>query len=594
MRQISFRRFSNLSIRNKLFATYLLVVSVPFILLFFIHLNITTKESEDQTLFTAKKVLEETRSYLEYKAASIAEVLNFIALNDQVQSLVIADPEQYEDVNVWGFDASKLSKILYQSRYNEDISAIRLYMKEGLAEATENTDYLRLGKLETTEWYKKFSASNESFAWLPASEFPSSSSSNMLSIVRKIPNSHNVRQFNGIVRADISQKAMYTVLDHASFTPAAEAVLFNDRGDILSVSSNFHDNQSVLNVISQNGLSSNKSNYWNEDFIIGGKRMLLGIQEIASTDLHVALVVPYSDILNSSNKARNRLISIFLMIIPFMLPLSFFVAGSATKRIRNLILHTRKLKNGDFEVAPLPVNADEIGELTHNFNKMVLNISELMDETYSLGREVKNKELKALQAQINPHFLYNTLDLINIMAIESGAKEISTVVDELAVFYKLSLSNGKEMVTLHNEIKHVEAYVHIQNMRFGNGIGFHVDIPSELYEIQVPKIILQPLIENAILHGILEKDSEEGSITVRAEVVDEDVYITVEDDGIGLTEMQIKKVMEGHSSKRTGGFGVRNIMERIQLTYGNRYGIRYESVPGSGTKAILHIPNQPI
>lgn len=592
MRQLSFRRFSNLSIRNKLFATYLLVVSVPFILLFSIHLNITKKESEDQTLFTAKKVLEETRSYLEYKVASIAEVLNFIALNEQVQSLVIADPVQYEDVNVWGVDASKLSKILYQSRYNEDINAIRLYMKEGLAEATENTDYLRLGKLESTEWYQKFSASNESFAWLPAAEFPSPSSSNMLSIVRKIPNSHNIRQFNGIVRADISQEAIYTVLDHASLTPSAEAVLFNERGDILSVSSNFHDNQSVLNIISQHSQSSDKTNYWNEDFVIGGKRMLLGIQEIASTDLHVALIVPYSDILNSSNKARNRLISIFLMIIPFMLPLSFFVAGSATKRIRNLILHTRKLKNGDFEVAPLPVNQDEIGELTHNFNKMVLNISELMDETYSLGREVKNKELKALQAQINPHFLYNTLDLINILAIESGAKEISTVVDELAVFYKLSLSNGKEMVTLHNEIKHVEAYVHIQNMRFGNAIGFHVEVPAELYEIQVPKIILQPLIENAILHGILEKESEAGDITVRAEIVDEDVYITVEDNGMGLTEEQIKKVMEGHSSKRTGGFGVRNIMERIQLTYGNRYGLRYESVPGSGTKAILHIPNQ--
>ncbi|CAN7668011.1 sensor histidine kinase [Paenibacillus sp. LjRoot153] len=590
MRKIHFGKYAKLSIRNKLFAAFLCVITLPFLLLLFIHLNMTTKESEEQTLFAAHKVLEETKSYLEYKAESITEVLNFIAFNEQVQSLVIEEPKQYEDVNLWGTDANKLSKILLQSRYNEDISAIQIYMKEGLAEATENTDYLPLDKLQNFEWYQTYSASKVAFTWLPSASLGQSMGKDMVSILRKIPNSHNIQQFNGLVRAEISQKAIHEVLDHASITPTAAALLFNDRGDLLSSSSNFQNIDDVVNHIRQSGIVSNKKDYWNENFVTGGKRLLLGIKEIPATDLQIAILVPYSDILNSSTKARNRLISIFLMIIPLMLPLSFFVAGSATKRIRNLIVHIRKVRNGDFGVAPLPVSEDEIGELAHNFNKMVQNVSELMDETYKLGREVKNKELKALQAQINPHFLYNTLDLINIMAIESGAKDISTVVDELAVFYKLSLSNGKEMVTLKNEVMHVEAYVHIQNMRFGNKIMFVIDVPVDLYELEVPKIILQPLVENAILHGILEKDSEQGKITIRAERSDNEIVIIVEDDGVGLTEEQIKKIMVGQLSKRTGGFGVRNIIERIQLTYGNKYGLHYESEVGRGTMAILRLP----
>ncbi|GJM70806.1 hypothetical protein HMSSN036_30220 [Paenibacillus macerans] len=152
----------------------------------------------------------------------------------------------------------------------------------------------------------------------------------------------------------------------------------------------------------------------------------------------------------------------------------------------------RKVKNGNFRISPLPANQDEIGELTTNFNLMVENVSWLMEETYTLGREVKNKELKALQAQINPHFLYNTLDLINVMAIESGNKEISKVVDRLALFYRLSLSNGSETVTLENELRHIESYVSIQNMRFNSAVTLILKVPPQLLGCEVPKSCCSP------------------------------------------------------------------------------------------------------
>lgn len=585
--------FNNLSIRYKLFASYLLVICIPFFLLLFIHLNLTQRENKEQILYSSHKMLDETKSYLEYKAQAVTEVLNFIAFNELVQTSVASDAAQYEDVNLWGTDANKLAKVLNQFRNNEDIDTIQLYMKQGLAGATENSDYLRMGSIESTDWFKSFTASNYAYAWLPSSALDGSAGTDRISVLRKIPNYHNIQRFDGLVRAQIKQSALLSVLEHAVITPSTSAVLLNKRGEILSSTARFpYSRDQLTQILQTRPAKGDKDNYWNDSFVFQGTRLSFGIQEIPHTDMRIAMLVPYNDILKSTTKARNRLISIFLIVIPMTLPISFFVAASATKRLRRLIVHVRKVKNGNFQLAPLPTNEDEIGELTRNINVMVQNTSRLLDETYTLGREVKNKELKALQAQINPHFLYNTLDLINVMAIEDGSKEISKVVDELAVFYKLSLSNGREKVTLENEIKHVASYVQIQNMRFGGCITLIVEVPRELNACIVPKIILQPIIENAILHGIMEKDSEEGTIRISARAVNGDIAIEVADDGIGIEPGVLDQLFKERSGNLMGGFGVRNIQERLKISYGAAYGMEFESEIHRGTTVRLLLPDQ--
>lgn len=592
--KLKLNRFSNLSIRYKLFASYLLVITIPFLLLLFIHITMTQKENKDAAVYSSHKMLDETKSYLEYKSQALTEVLNFIAFNALVQSNVSADSRQYEDINKWHMDALQLSRLVNQFRYNDDIDSIQVFMRQGLAGATENADFLNMRRYESEEWYQRFAASNSAFAWIPSTSVDAAEGITELTILRKVPNAHNIKQFDGIVRAKVNSKAMQSVLDHAILTPHASAYLFNDEGQLLSQADSNRDLASPITDI-RLLLSTDESgaSYYNDNYSMGGKRHLLGVQQIPNTDMKVALIVPYSDILQSSTKARNRIISIFLLVVPLMLPLSFFVAASATKRIRQLILHVRKVKNGKFQIAALPANEDEIGELTHNFNVMVQNMSGLIDETYTLGREVKNKELQALQAQINPHFLYNTLDLINVMAIESGSRDIKRVVDELAVFYKLSLSNGKEYVTLESELQHIEAYVRIQNMRFGDGIRLELEVPRELYDCELPKILLQPIVENAILHGIMEKDSEEGTIRVSAWEDKGDTVIELSDDGVGMDAANLATIFSGHSGKSVGGgYGVRNIEERLRLSYGALYGMKFESTLGIGTRILLRVPDR--
>ncbi|MBB3108142.1 two-component system sensor histidine kinase YesM [Paenibacillus phyllosphaerae] len=585
---------SRLNIRSKLFLSYLLVISLPFVLLLVIHLNLTQQENEDQMLFSAHKMLDETKSYIEYKAQAITEILNFVAFNDLVQSNVSTDAKKYEDVNLWGTDANKLAKVLSQFRNNEDITTLQIYMKEGLGKAAESPDYLNMGKIESTPWFDSYSQSYDSFAWLPTSaidEQVNPDSSN-ISLLRKIPKNHNIHQFDGIVRAQIKPDAMQSVLDHAVITPNTQAILFNEGLDILGTSNGFHLSQEELATM-LDGQSSDPigDREWNEHLMIGKKRMLFGVQDIPHTDMLVALLVPYEDILASSNKSRNRIITIFLIVIPFALIISYFVAASATRRIRELISHIRKVKNGHFQLMPLPIVEDEIGELARNFNGMVSNISQLMEETYTLGQEVKNKELKALQAQINPHFLYNTLNLIKVMAIESSSGEISKIVDELAVFYRLSLSNGREIVTLENELKHIESYVSIQNMRYNGSFKLELEVSRELFTCQMPKILLQPIVENAILHGIMETEEESGTICIRARSDGENLCIVIEDDGIGMTEEKVKRLFTDPLTKEAGGYGLRNIEERIRLSYGIQYGVQFVSEPGVGTKVTLCLPD---
>jgi two-component system sensor histidine kinase YesM len=271
--------------------------------------------------------------------------------------------------------------------------------------------------------------------------------------------------------------------------------------------------------------------------------------------------------------------------------LAFFVSRSATKRIKGLILRMDRVVQGDFSVTLDPGNKDEIGQLTERFNFMIAEVEQLMEEKYGLGKEVKNLELKALQAQINPHFLYNTLDLINWMSVRHNAEDIRTLVTALSRFYKLSLGKGEDTVPLQDELEHARTYVEIQNMRYENAIELVIDTPPDLKECRVLKLVLQPLVENSIFHGIMLKKEERGVIRITGERVETDLFLFVEDDGVGMSDERLAQILtSGVSSSDHHGYGVRNIHERLQLNYGPEFGLSFQSCEGKGTKVRIRIP----
>ncbi len=584
--------FNDLSIRVKLFICLFTLISIPFCIFIGINTYISSKDSADQALASSQKMLLQAKSSLEYKSSFIKNALNMLALNDTIQELVFTNSNIYvDDIGSWMSDRDKFAKLKYSIQSNPDIEQLQLYMSDGLATISETEEFLRMDKAINSKWYKKMKSADEVFRSFPSEYFPNTGNVKYISFLKIIPRPLDVNNVAGIIKADVPEKNIKDVLNQALFTKHTGVILINSNNEIISSAGS---STSFNTTLYKQALSSLDYNRLHDKFwgtvSLKNEKMLLGVESIAKTDWKLVLMVPYKDILELNTKSRNQMILILVFVLPLTLPLSFWVAASSTKRIRDLILHMRMVVKGNFNISILPSNNDEIGQLTHNFNYMLTKIAILVENQYQLGQEVKNLEIKALQAQINPHFLYNTLDLINWMSMKYNAPKIGEVITSLSKFYRLSLSKGEDIVSIKNEIDQVNAFVQIQNMRFDNEIKFIIDIPEELNNYKILKITLQPLIENSILHGIFEKEDETGIIRISGELKNGKITLFVEDDGVGIPEDRLQFLLKYVNTKDQHGYGVRNINDRLQLKYGNEYGLFYKSTVGVGTVVEIRIP----
>jgi len=228
----------------------------------------------------------------------------------------------------------------------------------------------------------------------------------------------------------------------------------------------------------------------------------------------------------------------------------------------------------------------EVVSLTHHYNKMIETIEGLMEAIKENEGYLRSYEINALHSQINPHFLYNTLDTIVWMAEFNDSEKVIAVTKSLAQFFRLSLSNGQEMISLKDEIDHVRQYLFIQKQRYDDQLNYEIIVDASIDHIDVPKIILQPIVENALYHGIREK-GEPGHITIR--VVPDEAHqvleLIIEDDGVGFDQRAPKK-----EKVKLGGVGIANVDQRLKLYYGDQYGLAIDSVVDKGTKVVITLP----
>ena len=250
------------------------------------------------------------------------------------------------------------------------------------------------------------------------------------------------------------------------------------------------------------------------------------------------------------------------------------------------------VSEGNFNIPVLPQTSDrEMRALTRCFNYMLTKISMLLDAQYEDGKRMKGLELKALQAQINPHFLYNTLDLIRWKAVKDGNRDIQSLVTALSTYYRKGLSKGAELVTLRSEAEQVASYVSIENMRFDNSILLKLDLAKDCEDCRLPKLTLQPLVENAIVHGILETEGSEGSILIKSYCEGDRLVLIVADDGVGMEQNRADSLLCAPKDDPAvqSGYGLRNIDERNKLVFGESYRLDFISQPRSGTAVVLRL-----
>ncbi|MBN2502479.1 MAG: sensor histidine kinase [Anaerolineales bacterium] len=296
----------------------------------------------------------------------------------------------------------------------------------------------------------------------------------------------------------------------------------------------------------------------------------------------------------------NRWVLFNLIFLPFVIGFSFVAAWiiSASIYIPIKKLHdiTTTITKNDLQALVTHENVDEITELVMSFNIMIGKIRELLDAKVKEQEDLKKAELKALQAQINPHFLYNTLDTIVWMAEAQKTVQVIEIVRALSSFFRIALSKGKDWIPIRQELEHVQSYLYIQKIRYRDILDYRIEVDDDILDGTILKLTLQPLAENALYHGIKNK-RDGGTITLRARRNGNDqVLLEVEDNGVGFTPYRLAQIQSAINEESDeiavteSGFGLENVNKRIKLYYGKQYGVSIESQYRSGSKITVSIP----
>jgi two-component system sensor histidine kinase YesM len=297
--------------------------------------------------------------------------------------------------------------------------------------------------------------------------------------------------------------------------------------------------------------------------------------------------LPYNELTSDLQQLTFYILLTMIVIIFIDIMSAWVFSHNISKPIRLLNKGMMTVSNGDFTQRLISESADEIGSMSDSFNHMSEKIEDLLS-TVELEQEQKRAyELALIQEQIKPHFLYNCLDVIYTLNQMNRGKDAAKATKALADYYRISLSNGADIITLEEEINNVRDYLYLQQIRYSDIFDFTIDFPQNLGQFKILKLSLQPLVENAIYHGLKEKDSF-GHLAIQVNAKDEDIYIIIKDNGCGMNQATTRKLLQPNEKREH--FGIYNVFHRIQLFFGDHYGLSIKSTINKGTQVTIHIP----
>ncbi len=481
------------------------------------------------------------------------------------------------------FNSYELSNSIYRFCLyvpDEIMYAGNHYYFYGISRLKERNDYTNL-RQELSEGNDYVALSHE------RDGVDQQNTSQMVTLYHRIASKDAKDKEIGICSISISVKYFQDIMKNANITSKGIVYLMSENGRLIASSDStimgkMQKSDAILNYGTEFSMERRKE---------GQQEYYVTRRNIHDAPWQMISMIPKSEY---DDQYRTLWVAAILMIggmIVVIVLMSYFLSSYYVGRLKKLKGEMAGLESGNLNAnLPSETEGDEIEEIYRNFNGMVQEVQRLMQEHYKLGKEVKMAEVRALQAQINPHFLYNTLDLINWISMDYGAEEIGTLTWNLARFYRLSLNHGKSLINIGEEIEHVQVYVNIENYHFDNAISLTVDVPEELKELACLNIILQPFVENAIVHGIAEDPSFEScAIEIRARRDGDDIIFSVQDDGPGVNVEQMQKETEQDIRKAQHGYGVRNINFRLKLCFGEKYGVTYKESE-KGTHVEIKIP----
>lgn len=565
------KRFRDSKLRHKLLGIYLCIGTIPLLLLgsFSYHQqreSLMEKEKKNITDALSQGISRFDAQMLVYENLS-----DYIAFNKPISNVLLEEySSTYEMYRQYtDYVDPVLSSVKY---FNPNIRKFTIYVDKDLV--AHDTTVAPMQEIKQEEWFRKGGFTQE-IRWEVDIEEETAF------CVRTMPIMEQADK-EGLLYLEVDYKELFAGFDEI-FQSDYGLYIYDGKNNAIYGCERY-DNANEKYLLSDKELwqeyQKQQSGIASEYTMVSGG--------ISGTGWKVLLYRPNRIVARAVDKLIYLVTGIIAACILVSVTASIVFSRYFVKDIECLQKNMKSVEEGDMDIYVTSDAADEVGDLIRGFDSMLEQINHLIHEVYEGKLLQKKYEMRALQAQINPHFLYNSLSLINWKALEAGKEDISKLTLALSSFYRTSLNRGNNVLTIERELENMKSYLEIQSCMHDNSFDVVLDIDEAILPYETLNLLLQPLVENAIEHGIDLLEEGKGYIKIIGRMDEENIYLSVEDNGVGIEPEVLASILEF----KTRGYGVRNVNARIQLYYGEEYSLQIESEVGKGTKSLITIPKK--
>lgn len=575
-------------IQTKLIVSYILLILVPMGLFGFLSNMISQKILEEQVSETNIKTLTQIKEKIEMMLDDIIAVSNIYYLNESVRKALAgpSDPSIYEYAeNKHNVERLYANYVYAFGKVNYHTILVGIHGFEFVSDA--NVPKIGIEQWRNAPWYAEVEGKNGGIRWItgPAAKNLYQPEQRSLFSAARVVKGFETDRNLGLLILSVDEKELHRFYENAEIGRQLIEIV-NEQGVVISSTDKTRINANITGDGVFQKSRADKSGYFIEE--IHRKSMVVTYQTVEKSGWTVYSYMPMNQMLYDLNRLQLIQVLLFSGLTVLALIVSFVISRKMAVPIQTLYADINRVEMGDFSVRSTIQSRDEIGRLAGKFNRMVAKIEKLMQEVVDEQQKKRNAELEALQSQINPHFLYNTLASIRFMLAAHRPETVDTVIVALVKLLKMSLSPDKEMITIGEEIELLKQYVFIQQVRQGEQLEVYFELEDDILDFGMIKLLLQPIVENAIFHGIEPKGSK-GIIFIRGWKECKQILFEISDDGVGMSTRE--GGLSAPELKSSGkGIGLKNVQHRLKLHYGEACGFSVSSEQGEGTVIRIAFP----
>ncbi|WP_020620526.1 cache domain-containing sensor histidine kinase [Paenibacillus daejeonensis] len=579
---------------RRMLLLYLLVLLLPAGCLLYYYIETSAEILEDQVTQSMLKSVQQVKINLDYRLDKVKEISDALILNTELYEILARDPHKgtlFSQVE----EEKKLGNMI-RSLQGSDILKIKLYVNAEKMYAGEHVNFFSLDQAALMPWYDAVVGGNGALQWIPTrmeSYISNPGEALVFSTARIIRDPKAYSRIIGILMLDVAEVNTASILNQAELDANNPTMYIVDQAGMIVSHGEPEKISSLLlppvtfKIIDDQPLGI-------ERITIDAQSYFLIFDTLYEGGWKVVSLLPASQISRMSNQFNVGFSLVLALSLALLFILgAFFIFAHITRgtinRVRDITEQLRERGAAVIEEG-IPHRSGVVIRLEKSVTHMLSTFQHLMEDNYRTKEREKEARLRALQAQINPHFLYNALDTINWMALTRGAHDISRMLNMLAQYFRLTLNKGKDIVPLEDEMNLSKAYLEIQRQRFHN-FDYSVAFPGVLSDRPIPKLSIQPIIENAIMHGIHNKEGHHEHISIEVEADGRACIIRVTDDGVGITEERVSELYDSlNAPSSSSSYGLYNVWERVHLFTGGEGRLTIESQPGRGTTVSMWFP----